>query len=175
MWCLSGDESKRRCEGQSFAIDESGLPIIVERKYCVKAPLSNMNWSRLNWLAECLTSHLEPFDDCLLWVTLWGVWPSGENLHLFYRLRESYGERRLLQDAPGHLFLKHETTDLVSFVQLALLSGWDFYLLPTPASAAVFVSHDGFIKLHTDDGDAVNRLMESLPGSVVMGEAASAI
>jgi hypothetical protein len=134
-----------------------------------------MNWSRLNWLAGFLTSCLEPFDECLLWVTQWGVWPSSENLHLFYRLRESYGERRLLQDAPGHLFLKHEMSDLISFVQLALLAGWDFYLLPTPAYAQAFISHDEFMMLHTDVSDAVSQVRESLPGSVIRAEATSTV
>ena len=124
-----------------------------------------MNWSRLHWLAGFLISHLEPFDQCLLWITQWGVWPSSENFHAFYRMRESYGERRLLQDAPGHLFLKHETADLQTFVELALLCGWDFYLLPAPAYAAAYVSHDEFIKLHTDDSEPLDQVKASLAGS----------
>jgi hypothetical protein len=132
MWCLTRDESKRWCEVRSIPVDDSGLPALVERKHIVKAPTSGLSWSRLHWLAGFLISHLEPFDECFLWVTQWGVWPSSENFHVFYRVRESYGERRLLHDAPGHLFLKHETADLQTFVELALLCGWDFYLLPTP-------------------------------------------
>ena len=80
-------------------------------------------------LAGAITSYV---DECLLWVTQWGVWPSSENFHVFYRVRESYGERRLLYNAPGHLFLKHETADLQAFVESAFLCGWDFYLLPAP-------------------------------------------
>jgi hypothetical protein len=124
-----------------------------------------MNWSKQYWFAGFLTSSLGPFDECLLWVTQSGVWPSSENLHLFYRVRESYGERRLLEDAPGHLFLKHELADLTTFVQLGLSGGWDFYLIPTPTYAAAFVSHDEFVKLHTDQTDAANQAREFLPGA----------
>jgi hypothetical protein len=33
--------------------------------------------------------HVQPFEECLLWVTQSGIWASSENLHLFYRVRES--------------------------------------------------------------------------------------
>lgn len=82
--------------------------------------------------SSILADHESPFAECFLWITQEGVWPNSEDSYLFYRLRESYGERRLLQQAPGHFFLKHERDDLVSYVSLALLSGWDFYLLPSP-------------------------------------------
>jgi len=141
-----------------------------EKNFQIKAPLSGMNWSRLHWISGFLASHLQPFDECLLWVTQWGVWPSSENYHLFYRLRESYREHRSLPNAPGHLFLKHETADLTSFLELALLCGWDFYLLPAPTYAAVFVSHDEFVVINTDAADAVQQVNESLPGSALVGE-----
>src|SRR5579871_2633032 len=58
-----------------------------------------------HWIATSLT-YRKP---ALLWITEWGIWPSSENHHLYYRLRQSYGDNRLLQEAPGHLFLEHET------------------------------------------------------------------
>jgi hypothetical protein len=92
---------------------------------------------------------------------------SSENLHLFYRVRGSYGEHRPLADAPGHLFLKHEINELTTFIELALLCGWDFYLFPAPAYAAAFVSHDEYIEFHTNDSNAANAMKDSLAGSVV--------
>ncbi len=61
--------------------------------------------SRLTWFCRHLEHSLQPRSDCLLWVTEYGVWPNSENGHLYYRLRESYGDRRLFHEAPGHLFL----------------------------------------------------------------------
>ena len=110
---------------------------------------------------------IEPFDHCLLWVTEWGVWHSSENWHLFYRVRESYAERRRLHDAPGHLFLEHEAVDLATFVGLALLSGWDFYILPDTAYANVFVSHDGFLHIYIDDLQVAESVENSLKNAGV--------
>jgi hypothetical protein len=134
-------------------------------RYCATEPLFDSKWPRLTWCGGLLASYIEPFDECLLWVTAWGVWESSENLHLFYRVRESYGERRLLEDAPGHLFLKHEKADLATFVQVALMSGWDFHLLPTPKFGVVFVSHDEFVRLYSDDHDVAKQARDLLPGS----------
>src|SRR5262249_6209516 len=78
-----------------------------------------------HWIATSLT-YRRP---ALLWMTEWGIWPSSENWHLYYRLRQSYGDLRLLDEAPGHLFLEHEAEDLASFLQLAMLNGWGGYVL----------------------------------------------
>ena len=65
----------------------------------------------------------------LVWITEWGIWGSSENWHLYYKLRRSYGDLRLLHEAPGHLFLGHESEDLTSFLQIAMLNGWGGYIL----------------------------------------------
>jgi len=81
---------------------------------------------------------------------------------LFYRIRESYGERRLLHDAPGHLFLKHEAPDLATYIQLAMIFGWDFHLLPAPTCTTAFVSHDEFMQLHMNNIEAAGTMKKSL-------------
>ena len=70
------------------------------------------------WIANSLT-YRRP---TLVWIPEWGIWESSENLHLYYRLRNSYGDLRLLHEAPGHLFLGHESEDLASFLQIAMLN-----------------------------------------------------
>jgi hypothetical protein len=62
------------------------------------------------WFSRCIEAALQPRQSCLVWVTDWGVFPSNENLHLFYRLRQTYGEARLLDEAPGHLCQNFEST-----------------------------------------------------------------
>lgn len=80
----------------------------------------------------------------LLWITEWGVWPSSENEHLYYRLRQCYGDLRLLHEAPGHLFLGHESEDLASLLQVSMLNGWGGYVLTQADYVNVRFSHDGF-------------------------------
>jgi hypothetical protein len=168
MWCLSTDDAQRWTSGRGFSLDDRAHPSFNDKKYSVLAPLSGMNWSRLTWLSRYIASYVEPFDECLLWVTLFGVWSSSENLHLFYRLRESYGERRMLAMAPAHLFLSHEKADLATFIELALLFGWDFYVLPSaPAYRTAFVSHDEFLLLCTDEKPAAEEAKTAFEGATL--------
>ncbi len=69
-------------------------------------------------------------DEYLLWPMHWHDWGSRSNYHLYYRLRQSYGDFKQIHQSPGHLFLGHETPDIVTFTELALLFGWDFHLMP---------------------------------------------
>jgi hypothetical protein len=90
----------------------------------------------------------------LLWISGWGVWPASENWHLYYKLRQSYGDLRLLEEAPGHLFLEHETEDVASFLQLAMLNGRDSYLLTQADYVNVFFSHDEYMEFFANvDGN----------------------
>lgn len=81
----------------------------------------------------------------LVWITEWGIWGSSENWHLYYKLRQSYRDLRLLHEAPGHLFLGHESEDLTSFLQIAMLNGWGGYVLTQMDYVNAFFSHDEYI------------------------------
>jgi hypothetical protein len=142
MWFIAEDESRQWCLERGIKIDGNGFPTVAEEGWLADTFSLQDQWPRLTALSQIVASQLAPFDECLLWVTLWGVWSSSENFHLFYRLRSSYGEGRRLNDGPGHLFLKHEVADLATFIQVCLINGWDFHLLPVPAWKAAFVSHD---------------------------------
>lgn len=103
-------------------------------------------------LAKQFVSWLAPSESRLLWIVEYGIWPSSENQHLYYRLRSSYGDRRELHEAPGHYFLAHETADLATFVQLTLLFGWGAHVLTSPKQTSLFVSHDGWADLWCETG-----------------------
>jgi hypothetical protein len=99
-----------------------------------------------HWMATSLT-YREP---ALLWITEWGIWPSSENWHLYYTLRQAYHDQRLLHEAPGHLFVEHEAEDLATFLQVAMLNGWGGYLLPHHNYVSAFFSHDEFVDFFAD-------------------------
>jgi hypothetical protein len=100
------------------------------------------------WLAKSMSIR-EPI---LLWITEWGIWPSSENWHLYYRIRQSYGDQRLLHEAPGHLFQNYEMDDLATFLQLAMTNGWGGHILPaSPHTGSAFFSHDEYIDFYTPD------------------------
>lgn len=109
-----------------------------------------------HWIASALT-YRKP---TLLYVTEWGIWPSSENWHLYYRLRETYGDTRLLHEAPGHLFLEHEPEDLASFLQIAILNGWGGYVLTEADYANVFFSHDEYIDFFATNSENLADVKE---------------
>jgi hypothetical protein len=103
--------------------------------------------TQLHWLCRFVSESLEPRYTCLLWVKESGTFPSAENLHLYYRLRQSYGDLRLIEDAPGHLFLQHEAADCTSFLQIGIINGWEMHLFPELAygggdTARAVIAHD---------------------------------
>ena len=95
-------------------------------------------------LAREIVTALDHFEWAVLWVTEAGVWPSSENLHLYYRLRQSYGDTHLLEEHPAVIALNHEAVDLVSFLHLGMLFGWDMYLATSHDYGRAFISHDGW-------------------------------
>jgi hypothetical protein len=71
-------------------------------------------------LARLLWEAATPYPvDSLLWITEWGVWASGEHMPLVRQLRERFGERRDLQEAPGHVFAAGEDDVALSFLAIA--------------------------------------------------------
>jgi hypothetical protein len=98
---------------------------------------------KLYGLASWICENLVMRNDVMIWITSWSVWDY-DGL-LYYRLRQSYGDHRLINEAPGHYFLPHEGDDFVSFLHLALLNGWDGYVLIHSGNADVFFSHDEYM------------------------------
>jgi hypothetical protein len=115
-------------------------------------------FSAAHWIAASLTYRMP----ALLWITEWGIWPSSENWHLYYRLRQSYGDGQLLHEAPGHLFLGHEAEDLASFLQLAMLNGWGGYLLTQADYVNAFFSHDEFVDFYSREEQNLKDVREML-------------
>ena len=99
-------------------------------------------------------AFMRPYRACLLWFTETDIWPSSTNWHLYYRLRQSYGDHRRVENAPGHFFLDYEAPDLVSFLQVAMLAGFDAHLIPDHSGySRAFLSHDEFVEFAADEGN----------------------
>lgn len=119
---------------------------------------------RINYIADWIAASLTFRMPTLLWITEWGIWPSSENWHLYYRLRQSYLDQRLLDEAPGHLCLEHETEDLASFLQVAMQNGWGGYVLTEADYANAFFSHDEFIDFYSSDKARIEEIRKALSG-----------
>jgi hypothetical protein len=106
----------------------------------------------------------------LLWITEWSIWPSSENWHLYYKLRQTYYDQRLLHEAPGHFFLEHEAEDLASFLQIAMLNGWGGYLLTEYDDVDAFFSHDEFIDFFAERDESLADVQKALGGGQASAE-----
>ena len=114
------------------------------------------------FLSKSLVSMLGAFDWALLWVTGWGVWASNENLHLYYRVRESYGNANHLHDQPAIVSLRHEERDLTTFVHLGMLFGWDMTLVANQDRCRIHVSHDGYVQVMPSEGSEMEEIQSEL-------------
>ena len=102
-------------------------------------------------LAPKLTAALGDWDECLVWATDWDVWPNEENWPRYYAWRDTFGERRSVAEAPGHLFAGGESSALTELLAHVLECGWDVTILPSKAGHATEIrmrtSHDEWIEL----------------------------
>ena len=96
--------------------------------------------------AHDLVADLGKWDECLVSITLWGVWPSGEDWPEFYAWRGALEERRSIQVAPGHRFDAGETHLLAHLVALIMKNAWDADILCSQSGRAdqlrAKISHD---------------------------------
>jgi len=86
----------------------------------------------------------------LLWITEHSVWQSSENLHLYYKLRQSYNDYLALGEAPGHQFMYFEEVDLATFIDLVIQFRWGGFLFGS-AKIYMTISHDEWILLESDE------------------------
>jgi hypothetical protein len=101
--------------------------------------------------ARDLVDALGTWDECLVWITLWGVWGSGEDWPEYYAWRGSLGERRSLDVAPGHRFDRDEVALLTQLLELVMKNAWDADILCSRDRSAsqlrAKISHDEWYQL----------------------------
>jgi hypothetical protein len=102
-------------------------------------------------LARLFVSWLGEFQDCEFWISEFGIWPSWEDWNLYLRLRSSHGDSRELSEAPAHLFSAVEKDDLTTYLNVAIQSGWGGHIIPNPARTYLFLSHDGWVHVSSDE------------------------
>ena len=95
------------------------------------------------YLANALLPYSESyeFQPCLLWMTDWGI--MGEVSErvaksLVESFRSARGERNLLIETPAHLFGETEATDAQTLLTIAIVFGWDCYIIPKHGKSYVF-------------------------------------
>ena len=138
MKFLTKKDAVKWCWENRIHLDERELPALTKSSKDFNIPSDT--GQRVALVASQF-EHFRDEDEILIWITSWGVWPSSERLHIFDRLRLSYGEKRLLSEIPAHMVSKSEYEDGLSILTLAVLFLWDCYVL-TKGGKFIFYSHD---------------------------------
>lgn len=133
--------------GEHFTVELPDLPEAYQATYAC-GQRSGQERDAANELVQRLGS----WDECLVWVRLWGVWASGEDWPKFYAWRGRHGERRSLYVAPAHRFEPHERDLLVELVTLVMENAWDADVLCVSDERADRIlgriSHDEWFAIH---------------------------
>jgi len=132
--------------GEDF---EVRLPDLESRSW--KSYAEGRRSGREEAAANELIAGLGSWDECLVWITQWGVWPSGEDWPQFYAWRGNQGERRSLNKAPGHRFTRAESLLLAELLKLIMENAWDAHVLCSRGGRADGlrgkISHDEWYEL----------------------------
>lgn len=158
------------------SIDFSPQPLehtgCAQRPFHLRADFAGLPSTRL---PAVLTGAVEAVGACQWWLVWMDVGPSqwtGGNTHLYYRLRQSYQDFRLLDEAPCHLFYRHEWPDLLTFLQVGVLNLWNIHVVTDLDRGRLFVSHAEW--LNATSVDDMAQLKDALAPRAVAASAAMA-
>lgn len=144
LWCA--ERGIALVEGEVRVAPDPRLTYVARTIYA-----EGQRSGREPMVAAAAVRALGDWDECLLWVTLVGVWPSTEDWPAYYALRGAEGERRSLGVAPGHWFEGRERGKLERFLTAVMENGWNAYALPARSGQATDVrlqlSHDEWAEL----------------------------
>jgi len=60
------------------------------------------------------------------------------------------------------LFLEYEAADLISFLEVGLVAGWDMHLIPTVGYARAFACHDEWVLFAANHAYQIEDTREQL-------------
>ena len=142
--------------GEGFQVRLPDLPSLGRREYA-----NGRRSGHEAAAADDFIKSIGSWDECLVWVTLWGAWASGEDWPRFYAWRGALGERRSLGVAPGHRFARDEAVLLAQLLTFIMENAWDADILCARDGSATGtrgkISHDEWYEIRKAPivGDAV--------------------
>ena len=100
--------------------------------------------------------------EILLWVTEWGVWPSGECQPLAKAVRAGFGSTQLLADQRGHLVRESESDEGLAVLALSALLMWDCWVVRVSGCPVFAFSHDEYVAVFSRREDEVDSIVKKL-------------
>jgi hypothetical protein len=147
MQFLEPDQIEEWCADHGIPEDAAHASSIMSRLFGQAAEPRGQERE----VAIAAIRELGNWDECLLWVKEWGIWPSSEDWPKYYAERAKHSERRSLDKAPGHLFARSEEAALESFLQLVLENAWETECFPVSrgrfTGRSISASHDEYLEV----------------------------
>jgi hypothetical protein len=152
MRFLEGNEIAEWCSDRGVAVDPAQLPQLGPARVVRRTTYAEGRRSgRERAVATQSVEELRAWAECLLIVSQWGIWASGEDWPAYYAARAEHDERRSIDVAPGHLFTSTEQQELIRFLTMVMENGWDAQILTANSTSvgplSIFVSHDEWVEL----------------------------
>jgi hypothetical protein len=131
--------------------------------YRLFLPLPKLPY-QVTYLANALLPYSESdkFQPCLLWMTDWGIWSEvSERVakSLVECFRSARGETGLLINTPAHLFDETEAADAQTLFTIAIVFGWDCYVIPEHGKYYALSSHDEYLQV-VSSSSAIHKRFE---------------
>jgi hypothetical protein len=157
-------EARELCQSKDL-FDETGFPRrrgegMAHRSYYV----GTLPIPRVRWAADRIVQVLGPWEEAFAWIDAPLTW-NRENLQLYYRLRQSYGDYRLIREAPVHYFMPHEQHDMLSFVQIGLMNEWQMFLYTVQDYGRVTITREGEVLVSVRDSSILATIADDLEKS----------
>lgn len=121
----------------------------------------DQNVTKILRLSRIICGKIYSERKILMLPTAWGTWARSENWHLYYKMRQAYGDNFRLDERPCHEFEPFETADAVSFLYLFMSFGFDVRVLPDAFDELCFVSHDEYVWFKSKDRETeIRKILE---------------
>jgi hypothetical protein len=143
-------------------LNDSGVPkrgepgMLSGEFYFGDECLANAVWVSLRPLEV-----LGPWDDAWLWLHKPDT-SKTLGLHMYDRIRQSYGDSRYVEECPVHQFRGYEHADLCTVLTVALINEWSLHLLTAQDYARVFISQSSGAEVWVRDKGQLDRLESQL-------------
>jgi hypothetical protein len=126
-------EEKLLINTPQLEINERGF-VQLNKNYLHNLPGFNLNFEEARSPADIvfvrrLLQCASPANEYVLLVTESGVWSHREDKFILSALRYFFGESAQVIDKPGIVFRGDGTQYVSSFLFMALMSDWDFFLI----------------------------------------------
>jgi len=171
MQLLSEDQAREWCETRGMDV-QTGCPFAI-RFRDAGAPSVRIAAPREGLGILSLTALLlapwaagpaeEAFPGGLVWLRDWDIWSEATERvgHALLRgVRAPHPRAGDVAGLPAHRLDAAEGTEARALLTLPLLFQWDAWLVPESADLAVFLSHDGFVRITAASPGAHDRVME---------------